>query len=321
MQYYIGVDGGGTKTAIASASEDCRDIIYTTTGSASWREYGVDTVVKNIKQVVDLKILKSKSTVAGIVIGLPFLGENVDGEQELREAFRVAFSNAPMFITNDVEIGWAGSLGLSPGINVVAGTGAIAYGKDEAGSSARSGGWSEFFGDEGSCYWMGSQVMRLFSKQSDGRLRKDALYDLVRSEFGFANDVDFIQLMHDEYIPQRDKVASLQILAKRAAGAGASSVMALYTEAAHELSLLVRSIRNKLNFEARPFRVSYTGGLFKSGDLIIPKFAAKIAQLGGQLNTPKFSPEEGAMLIAFSKFHPKGLTGLAERLIENRKPA
>ena len=316
MRYYIGVDGGGTKTAIALSGEDCRDITYTTTGSASWREYGTHTVVKNIKQVIDSQLSNSRSAIAGIAIGLPFLGENVDGEQELLEAFRAAFSDVPQFITNDVEVGWAGSLGLAPGINVVAGTGAIAFGKDEAGNSARCGGWSEFFGDEGSCYWMGSQVMRLFSKQSDGRLRKDALYETVRGEFGFTDDIDFIELMHGKYIPQRDKVASLQILAKKAAGAGAPSVLALYTEAANELGLLVRAIRNKLNFTNQPFNVSYTGGLFKSEDLIIPKFSKKIQQLGGRLITPKYRPEEGALLMAFSMFHPNGIAQLSKCLKE-----
>ena len=321
MQYYIGVDGGGTKTAVATAKEDGSDIHFTTTGSASWREYGIDTVVKNIKDVVESRISISKSTVGGISIGLPFLGENVKGEDELIQPFHTAFADIPLFITNDVEIGWAGSLGLSPGINVVAGTGAIAYGKDEYGNSARSGGWSEFFGDEGSCYWVGSQVMRLFSKQSDGRLKKDALYEVICSEFGLTDDVDFINLMHGEYIPQRDKVASLQILAKKAAVAGAPSVLALYTEAAHELSLLVRAIRDKLNFTNQPFMVSYTGGLFKSEDLIIPKFADKIQQLGGRLITPKYSPEEGAMLMAFSKFHPNGIAQVSKYIKEKSCPA
>ena len=73
---------------------------------------------------------------------------------------------------NDSVVGWAGSLGLSSGINLVAGTGSIAYGRNDAGEEARAGGWDERFSDEGSCYWLGMKSLELFSKESDGRAEK-----------------------------------------------------------------------------------------------------------------------------------------------------
>jgi len=314
LQYYIGVDGGGTKTAIAATGQDASDLAYTETGSASWREYGIANVVETIKQAIETLPLGKEDSIAGMALGLPCYGESVDGDRELEQTLPAAFPDIPLYLTNDVEVGWAGSLGLSPGINVVAGTGAIAFGKDQSGKSARSGGWSEVFGDEGSCYWMGRQVMALFSKQSDGRMERDALYETVRSAFSITNDFDFIDLMHDEYIPQRDKVASLQLLGKQAALAGSESAKALYADAAAELCLLVRAIRDRLSFESKPFLVSYVGGLWKSEELILPHFAKGIADLGGKVTLPEFGPAEGALLLAFSKFNPEGLPQLQERL-------
>ena len=316
MQYYIGIDGGGTKTAIAAASRDASMLSYGKTGSASWREYGTELVVQNIKQVIDSLPIQKEDSIVGMAMGLPCYGESAEGDRELEQAFRGAFPDIPLYLTNDVEVGWAGSLGLSPGINVVAGTGAIAFGKDERGKVSRSGGWSEFFGDEGSCYWMGRSVMTLFSKQSDGRMARDALYEIVRRELGFTSDIDFIELMHSAYITQRDKVASLQFLAERAALAGAQSALALYTTAAEELCLLVRSIRDRLAFEEEPFAVSYTGGLFQAGALILPQFTKGIRDLGGELISPRFCPAEGALLLAFSKFYPEGLPALHQYLKE-----
>jgi len=83
-------------------------------------------------------------------MGIPCYGESEDGDIELEKEIQTAFPGIPVYITNDVEVGWAGSLGLTPGVNVVAGTGSIAFGKDESGKTARCGGWSEFFSDEGS---------------------------------------------------------------------------------------------------------------------------------------------------------------------------
>ncbi|MCL2843232.1 MAG: ATPase [Oscillospiraceae bacterium] len=317
MQYYIGIDGGGTKTAIAAAKQDASAVAFTKTGSASWREYGIPTVVNNIKQAIEGLPFQKKDSIAGMALGVPCYGESVEGDRELEQAFSAVFPGVPLYVTNDVEVGWAGSLGLLPGVNVVAGTGSIAFGKNQAGEAARSGGWSEFFGDEGSCYWLGRRVMELFSKQSDGRVERDALYETVRSSLALTDDFDFIDLMHDAYIPQRDKVASLQLIGMQAALAGSPSARALYAEAAAELCLLVRAIWDRIAPENDPFLVSYTGGLFQAGDLILPQFTKGIADLGGEVTLPKFGPAEGALLLAFSKFYPKALPQLQERLKNN----
>jgi len=314
LQYYVGVDGGGTKTAICASSPDSPELFSVITDSASWREYGIETVVRNIRNVIGSLPIGGKGSIAGIVTGLPYFGESEDGDRELKRAVHEAFPGVPVYLTNDVEVGWAGSLGLKPGINVVAGTGAIAFGKDESGKIARSGGWSEFFGDEGSCYWMGRKVMEIFSKQSDLRMPRDHLYTIVREELGLTSDFGFIDLMHGEFITNRDRVAELQLLAKRAALAGSPSAIALYYQAAGELCLLVTAIREQLNFTERPFLVSYSGGLFKTGELVLAQFSRGVSNAGGKLASPKHEPVCGALLLAYKQFCPDCLPGLHRRM-------
>ena len=316
LKYYIGVDGGATKTAICAAAADSSEFFSELTNSASWREYGVNQVVDNIKDVIYSFPLVKDGNVAGIAMGLPCFGESENGDRELEKSIREAFPGIPLYITNDVEVGWAGSLSLTPGVNVVAGTGAIAFGKNESGETARSGGWSEFFGDEGSCYWVGRKVMQLFSQQADGRIPKDALYTTIRNELEIKNDFEFIDLVHREYMTNREKVAALQILARNAANAGSHSVKELYKEAANELCRLVASIRDRLKFKQRPFPVSYSGGLYRSEDLVLPHFFTGIEAVGGKPVTPKFEPMYGALLLAFQQNHPEGLPMLQKRLEE-----
>ena len=316
MKYYIGVDGGATKTAICAASADSTELFTELTNSASWREYGVDHVVEKIRNVINSFPFISKGRIAGIAMGLPCFGESEDGDKDLEKAIKKAFPSIPLYITNDVEVGWAGSLSLSPGVNVVAGTGAIAFGKNELGETARSGGWSEFFGDEGSCYWVGRKVMQLFSKQADGRAPKDALYTTVCDELELKSDFDFIDIVHREYMTNRDKVAALQILAQNAANAGSQSVKELYKDAATELCHLVEAISNRLHFKQRPFLVSYSGGLYKTEELVLPHFFAGIEAVGGKPVIPKFEPMYGALLLAFEQNNPDGLPKLQQRLEE-----
>jgi len=325
LQYYVGIDGGATKTAVCAAGIDGSSINdpsvnnlsfrYANTSGSSWREHGTWKVAQNLKESVGNLMEAGRGEAAGIAMGLPCHGESAEGDKELEQAVSEVFAGIPLYFTNDVEVGWAGSMALAPGINIVAGTGAIAFGKDVHGQTARSGGWSEFFGDEGSCYWMGRKVMELFSKQADGRMPKDELYETVKREFSLQNDYSFIDLVHAKYTGYRKQVASLQFLAEKAALAGSPSAKALYEEAVLELCLLVDAIRGKLDFEGKPMNVSYSGGLFKAGDLVLLQFSREIEKRGGKLILPCFTPVEGAMLLAFQLFCPDNLPQILKIMI------
>ena len=312
--FYIGIDGGGTKTALCAAGDNPPLLHYHKTSGTSWREHGVFEVAHTLGDAVHTLLGDKFDQIAGMAMGLPCYGESVEGDRLLEQTIHNVFPGVPLYFTNDVEVGWAGSMALAPGINIVAGTGSIAFGKDNKGKTARSGGWSEFFGDEGSCYWIGRKVMELFSKQSDGRLPKDELYTIVSRELALKNDISFIDRIHSEYCNSRERVASMQLLAGKAALAGSHCAKALYDEAVGELLQLVSAIRRQLDFTDKPWKVSYSGGLFKAGDLVLPKFIREIEKDGGKLCTPLFNPVEGALLLAFQHFNPKGMIQIIKTL-------
>ena len=318
MRYYVGIDGGGTKTAVCVAGTDNSIMRYSNTAGSSWREHGVWKVAQNLKKAVNSIIGEEYGLIAGIAMGLPCHGESAEGDVVLERAVREAFTGIPIYFTNDVEVGWAGSMALGPGINIVAGTGSIAFGKDVHGNTARSGGWSEFFGDEGSCYWVGRKVMELFSKQSDGRLPKDELYTTVFRELNLKDDFSFIDLIYTKYSSYREQVASLQFLAEKAALAGSTSAKTLYNDAVNELLLLISAVHNKLNFSGEKWNVSYSGGLFKAGDLVLPQFMREIEKRGGRLISPRFAPVQGAVLLAFQHFNPDGLSDIQKIMTESK---
>ena len=318
LRYYIGIDGGGSKTAVCAASIDSGSLRYANIAGSSWREHGTRKVARDLKAAVQSLVEHDYNRIAGIAMGLPCHGESLNGDLALEKEIHKAFGGIPIYFTNDVEVAWAGSMALEPGINIVAGTGSIAFGKDVYGQTARSGGWSEFFGDEGSCYWIGRKVMEIFSKQSDGRLPKDALYEIVRSELNIIDDLRFIDIMYNEYTPSRVKVASLQLLAAKAALAGSSSAKTLYKEAVRELSLLIVAVRNQLNFPCEVWNVSYSGGLFKTGQLVLPQLLSEVEGEGGKVLAPRFTPVEGAVLLAFQHFNRNDLS-LIQKLMEEKK--
>lgn len=305
-KWYVGVDGGGTKTAVAVSTLDSIPIKIFTYPTCSNQSIGIQKSVALITEGVLESLSAVGATIqdcAGCCIGMPCYGENAENDQVIVRLLEAALTPVPVYIANDVEVGWAGSLACGEGIHIVSGTGSIAFGCGMDNKTARCGGWVEFFGDEGSCYWIGREAMSLFSKQADGRIPRGALYDLVRREFRLNDDYQFIDRIIQEIAPYRDKVAGFQRYALQAALAGDDAVKALYEAAAEELALMIRAIKEKLQFSSEAVQVSYSGGIFNAGELILNPLRDKAKALGCSLEKPKRSALEGALMLAIERFH------------------
>ena len=282
MGVWIGIDGGGTKTKFLSASKDGKRLRTYTTGGTYYHLNGIDTVCARLREGVDA--VRCGEPVLGICYGMPSFGEGGAADETAVARIREA---------------------LAPGVNIVAGTGSIAYGRDEAGNSARSGGWMEFFSDEGSGYWLGRRAFQLFAKQSDGRVPRGRLHALMKARLGLEDDYELNNLVRDVYAPSREKTASIQRILLEAAREGDASAVRLYEEAARELAENVNAVLRQLRLGDTP-TVSYSGGIFETGDLILKPFQAAL-DASVQVMKPVWGPAEGALLLAVEQFAPQML--------------
>lgn len=303
MGCYIGIDGGGTKTLFCLADQSGKVLqSYRTTG-ISYRQYPMSVVIERITEGVlnclDAQGLSMKD-IEAVCIGYPCYEESETQDAELYKKLRALFYPARLILVNDVVIAWAGALGGSPGVHVVCGTGSIACGGNSAGETARCGGWLDYFSDEGSGFWLGRKAMELFSQQADGREAKGALYDIVCKRLGIKNDFEFIDLMVKDYIPYRDKVASLQLFLLEAARSGDESAKAVYVQACTELCRLVNTLKERLRLPNN-FTVTYSGSLFLAEDMILEPFEKAVAAVGGKLTPPLMGPAEGAICLAMKE--------------------
>ena len=310
-KYYIGIDGGGSKTKFLCFDRNGRECGEAATIGTYHAQDGIDAVLERLKDGFS-QCLPEETTDVLIGFGMPAYGENRELDTLAAAKIRETFSPMQVYIDNDSAIGWAGSLAMKPGISVVAGTGSIAYGRDAAGKTERCGGWHEFFSDEGSGYWLGKQLLQLFSQQSDGRLEKTALYELVRSELSLQDDFDIISLTNQHYATSRKDTAALQRILLEAARMGDPHALACYNRASEELSKLIVTVLNKLDFpEGEKVPVSYQGGLFSIPDLICNPVAQKVSTAAFpreiDFHRPKLDPCRGAVLLAMAERDPENL--------------
>ena len=154
----------------------------------------------------------------------------------------------------------------------------------------------------------------MFSKQADGRLPRGELYKIMRERFALGEDTEIIVRL-DEMGYTRKNIAALQPLLMEAALAGDESAIRLYNEAALELALLVKGLRANIDLE--PFSpLSYAGGLFKAGELILGPFREAISGLDMTFIEPVLPPVLGAVLFAVDHFNHAGLPCLKQGLLE-----
>ncbi len=300
MKYYIGIDGGGSKTVFAISDESGKILGTALAGSAFYKQIGEEGVIDLLRNGVAevCRFAEGDATdIASVCFGMPAWGESPVNDKIIEEKILSTFPEWNIHIVNDCEVGWAGSLELYPGINIVAGTGSIAFGKNEEGVTARCGGWSEWFGDEGSGYWLGVKCVQLFSRQSDGRDERGPLYEIVRKELNLSVDEEIIDLFEQEYLHKRDKIASLQKLLLQAAKEGDVYAVDTYAQAAKELYDIVCGVKKKI-FADKNCLVSCSGGIFKTGDVIRKPFRKLLEADGMELTESKAEPYVGAVLLA-----------------------
>lgn len=300
---FLGVDGGGTKTAFVVLDAAGRLLASHREPSSYHLEVGLDRAAETLKRGTLAALALAGAAVSDVrfaFFGLPAYGEDSDLLPRL-DRLPEAFLPAGRFrCDNDMVCGWAGSLSGRDGIGVVAGTGSIAYG-EHAGRRARAGGWGELFSDEGSAYWIAREGLTLFSRMSDGRAPRGPLYDRLRDHLALTHDLDLCARMYGPSAPARSGLAQLSKVVCEAALAGDKQAEHLFTRAAGELVELISAVRARLAIPADTrIPVSYTGGVFQSGDLILSPLRRGLDARGEpcSLTAPELSPAVGAALCA-----------------------
>ena len=92
-------------------------------------------------------------------------------------------------------------------------------------------------------------------------------------------------------------------LALRALERGDETMRAIYERAAAELAHAVVSAKNRLQFPADvPVRVSFSGGLFRAGDVVLRPFRERLEAVGCTFCTPRYSPIIGAVAVAAMQY-------------------
>ncbi|HEY8026419.1 MAG TPA: BadF/BadG/BcrA/BcrD ATPase family protein [Burkholderiaceae bacterium] len=316
---FLGVDGGGTKTGFMLIDAHGHILASHEEPTSYYLEIGMQATEQVLRRGTLAVLDKAQFRMEDLrfaFFGLPAYGEDSSLQDQLETLPSTFLPAARYRCGNDMVCGWAGSLAGQDGISVVAGTGSIAYGEYQ-GRQARAGGWGELFSDEGSAYWIACAGLKLFSRMSDGRADIGPLYELVRERFDLRSDLDLCGHVYGKLGAQRGAMAQISQLVGEAALLGDEQARIIFSDAASELVELISAVRNTLKVPSNmSLPISYSGGVFKSGALLMEPLRAALTSLPEffTLTEPILSPVIGAALYAAKcceyKLHPDALARL-----------
>jgi N-acetylglucosamine kinase-like BadF-type ATPase len=297
---FLGVDGGGTKTAFALVSGDGELLATALAPSCYYLGQGIGLVTDVLRTGVDSVCGSAglaPDQITHAFVALPGYGE-VSGDLETLNAIPGRVLGHQRYgCDNDMVAGWAGSLGAIDGVNVIGGTGSMAYGERD-GRGLRVGGWGELFDDEGSAYWIAIRGLNAFAKMSDGRLPTGPLRERLVAHLRLGSELDLVDVVLNRWQGDRAKIAALARVVTAAAGDGDEACTAILREAGKALAELVKATITGLGYAPGDVvPVSWSGGVFTCDELRVA-FQEQLADAQADLRDPVLPPVLGAALYA-----------------------
>lgn len=320
MAYYLGIDGGGTKTTCAVGDDDGL-LATVTAGPSNIVRVGEAEARRSLHQAIAQGCAAagiSPSQVTRACIGAAGAASDKTAAAIRRIAAEVLI--AQVIVTADMEIALEAAFPLSPGIVVIAGTGSIAYGRDGQGNAARSGGWGFAISDEGSAHWIGRHaVAAIFRAWDAGSIsHPQNARTLPRERNGCADSM--LPLLHA--VQQNWNAHSIDDLVRVANANPAPNFAALLpavlacdhagdqlcqgvlSQAGGELAQLAAIVSGRLfpPSWAQQVPLAMVGGVFRYSNVVRDIFYSEIKRLDSRLTalSQVVEPVEGALRKARS---------------------
>lgn len=185
--YYLGIDGGGSKTAFALIDQNNELIYHVTKGPTALDTVSFDEFKNVIKE--GTKDIKVKVDSIFLGIGGIYSKEQIDNVISFVKTLDICKEDTAVDAANDVVNALYGALDGKDGIMLIAGTGSVCFGKNKN-KYCRVGGYCYKEGDLGSGYDLGNRTLKYLAKVIDKREEESSFASSLKRELNIYNYED-----------------------------------------------------------------------------------------------------------------------------------
>jgi N-acetylglucosamine kinase-like BadF-type ATPase len=275
VPFFLGIDGGGTKTRCLLGDNNsvlgeggASGCNLLRVGEACARESLAGAIHEACVQA-GVSPQQISRTCAGVA------GAADDGVASVVQRLLLDVLSGAIEIIGDMEVALESAFADGPGVIVIAGTGSIAYGRNALGEMARSGGWGRLISDEGSGHWIVVQAITAAFRAYDSGEYSGLLQSLM--------DTLDVRGVHDlvaqVYANPAPDLASLFPVVLAASDEGDAHAIEILDRAGAELAKLLSVPVRRLFTEREDVCVAVHGGVFASSTRVRQAFERELRRL------------------------------------------
>jgi N-acetylglucosamine kinase len=299
MGYSLGFDGGGTKTDCVLLDANGNVIGEGRGGPANPLRSGYEVAFSSLREAAAGAIAAGKirlGEITGVCAGLAGAGRRSVVRRMivfLSEEFPAALTQ----VATDYEVALESAVGSAPGVILIAGTGSVAYGRNDAGETARAGGYGPLLGDEGSAFEIGRRAVAAVARSRD----MDAPVTVMAEMISAALDCpDWDDLMLRIMKNPDDVFPKLFPVVAAAANSEDSAAKEIMFASAIGLGNLAMIVIRRLGMKGQQFPLVKCGGVFGRCHMLDSLLDSVLASgaLRAKILRLEISPAVGAARMA-----------------------
>ncbi len=299
--YFLGIDGGGTKTVFKLVSADGIVIREIRKGAVNPNDVGMEKACAILKEGILEACDGIPFSVITAFAGIAGGGMSGDNAKILRKFF-----NGFGFFTFDNGSDIENLVALSdedPRILVIMGTGFIVYAINGA-ERKRIAGWGQLFDDGGSGYTLGRDAITAILCEGDGSGKPTVMTSLLEKRIGETAEAHLVKF----YRGGKRYIAGFADLVFCAAENGDAVANAILEKnlafAAHRIDTATEALATICD-HTEPIPVFFSGGISRKSEIIFPIIEKHLQSRAVRLIRLTDEPVEGAVRRAKRIFETK----------------
>lgn len=209
--YYLGVDGGGTRTTAVVADANGNIIAKADGKSINYNSIGLPRAKENMSEII--RWLLDACDIGWFhtaFIGMSAISERANEEETKAFAENIIPADK-VIMDSDVYIALMGLDSSNECAVVISGTGSMAAGRTKDGTIIHTGGWGYILGDEGSSYHIALDALKAAIRGYEKSAPETKLTKIVKDYF---NIDDYLELIDIFYNPPMERSAIAKLTPK-----------------------------------------------------------------------------------------------------------